>query len=364
MSENTTAIATTERNEIAGFGSSKAFELLMRQAKLISSSTLVPEQFSIFDKNGKLKTREEQSYALSNATIAMEMAGRIGASPLMVCQNLYIVHGRPGWSSQFIIAAINASKKFSPLRFEIGAEEPEKEFSCQVTEWENGKKVTKTVKENIKNRTCVAWATENGTGERLESPPVSLAMAVQEGWFSKNGSKWQTMPELMLRYRAATLFGRLYAPEILMGMRSVEELEDIQDANVSDVTPSVPASKAILEGFGVPESILPENKEPAPPSTENPEADTAPTATDEEVIPVGEEVIPTDKLTFMYLDELSGLTGETQDDLIDTYSKSKYGCLADLMGALNDKTRLTMAYLSDVLVPALKAKVAELQEAA
>jgi hypothetical protein len=362
MSENTTAIATTERNEIAGFGSSKAFELLMRQAKLISSSTLVPEQFSIFDKNGKLKTREEQSYALSNATIAMEMAGRIGASPLMVCQNLYIVHGRPGWSSQFIIAAINASKKFSPLRFEIGAEEPEKEFSCQVTEWENGKKVTKTVKENIKNRTCVAWATENGTGERLESPPVSLAMAVQEGWFSKNGSKWQTMPELMLRYRSATLFGRLYAPELLMGIRSEEELHDI-----IDITPvaNISTSKAaVIEGFGVPESILPENKEPAPPSTENPEADTAPTAKDEEVIPVGEEVIPTDKLTFMYLDELSGLTGETQDDLIDTYSKSKYGCLADLMGALNDKNKLTMAYLSDVLVPALKAKMEELQEAA
>jgi hypothetical protein len=66
----------------------------------------------------------------------------------------------------------------------------------------------------------------------------------------------------------------------------------------------------------------------------------------------------------MYLDELSGLTGETQDDLIDTYSKSKYGCLADLMGALNDKNKLTMAYLSDVLVPALKAKMEELQEAA
>ena len=35
------------------------------------------------------------------------------------------------------------------------------------------------------------------------------------------------MPELMLRYRAATFFGRLYAPDILMGMRTAEELGDI-----------------------------------------------------------------------------------------------------------------------------------------
>ena len=75
-----------------------------------------------------------------------------------------------------------------------------------------------------------------------------------------------------------------------------------------------------------------------------------------------EEVIPADKLVFMYLDELSRMTGETQDDLIDTHSKGKFGCLADLMGALNDKNKLTMAYLNDVLVPALKAKAAEVAE--
>jgi hypothetical protein len=36
------------------------------------------------------------------------------------------------------------------------------------------------------------------------------------------------MPELMMRYRAAAFFGRLYAPEITMGMHSVEEVVDIQ----------------------------------------------------------------------------------------------------------------------------------------
>jgi len=53
-------------------------------------------------------------------------------------------------------------------------------------------------------------------------------MAKAEGWVDKSGSKWKTMPELMMRYRAAAFFGRLYAPEITMGMHSVEEIVDIQ----------------------------------------------------------------------------------------------------------------------------------------
>ena len=52
----------------------------------------------------------------------------------------------------------------------------------------------------------------------------------------KNGSKWQTMPELMLRYRAATFFGRLYAPDILMGMRSDVEVYDEGPGEIAQVT--------------------------------------------------------------------------------------------------------------------------------
>lgn len=135
--------------------------------------------------------------------IAMEMAQRIGASIFSVMQSLYIVHGRPGWSAQFIIAALNSCGRFSPLRFDMVGDGDAK--------------------------TCTAWALEKMTGERLTGPPVSIDMAKKEGWYAKNGSKWQTMPELMLRYRAATFFGRLYAPDILMGMRTAEELHDADD---------------------------------------------------------------------------------------------------------------------------------------
>ena len=166
-----------------------AFEAGQRICKMLSSSSLVPTAYQ-----GNI----------ANTFIALEMATRTGSSPLAVMQNLYIVHGRPGWSAQFVIAALNACGKFSPLRFELTGE---------------GDK-----------RACKAWAIEHGTGERLEGPPVSVEMAKAEGWYSKNGSKWQTMPELMLRYRAATFFGRLYAPDILMGMRTSEELQDSVDS--------------------------------------------------------------------------------------------------------------------------------------
>ena len=35
------------------------------------------------------------------------------------------------------------------------------------------------------------------------------------------------MPELMFQYRAASFFGRLYAPDILKGMQTVDEVKDV-----------------------------------------------------------------------------------------------------------------------------------------
>lgn len=164
----------------------EAFELVQREAKAYASSELVPKEF----RNN-----------IANCVIALNAARQCNANPLAVMQNLYIVHGKPSWSSSFIVAAINSCGRFSALNYRLEGE---------------GKTLS-----------CVAFATEKETGNVLESPKVTMAMAEAEGWISKNGSKWKTMPELMIRYRAATFFGRLYAPEILMGMHTVDEVEDI-----------------------------------------------------------------------------------------------------------------------------------------
>jgi hypothetical protein len=172
----------TELTETAAPLSS--FEMAQRQAKALSASDLVPQQYK-----GNV----------ANTLVALEIANRIGASPLMVMQNLNIIHGRPSWGSSFIIAAINGSGKFTALRF-VGD-------------------LSKGIK---------AVCHEKATGELLEGPTVTMDMAKAEGWLDKAGSKWKTMPELMMRYRAAAFFGRLYAPEITMGMHSTEEVVDIQ----------------------------------------------------------------------------------------------------------------------------------------
>lgn len=192
-SERAGALAPIDSDAIApqtraGFDSAGAFELMQRGARLLASSSLVPQQF--------------QSN-LPNCVIALEMAQRLGASPLMVMQNLYVVHGRPAWSSQFLIACVNQCGRFSALQYEWSGSEGQDNWGCR------------------------AVAVELRTGRQVRGPMITIGQAKKEGWVSKSGSKWQTLPELMLTYRAATFFARTNAPELTMGLPSREEAEDI-----------------------------------------------------------------------------------------------------------------------------------------
>jgi len=176
-----------------GFGSERSFMLTQRAAKLLASSSLVPKGF----QNN-----------IANCVVALNMANRMGADPLMTMQNLYIVHGRPSWSSQFLIATFNTCGRFSALRYR----------------W-TGQAGTDT-------HGCVAYAIELSTGELLEGSEITVGMAKREGWYGKTGSKWQSMPEQMLRYRAAGWFIRAYAPELAMGLHTSEEVADTVEGEV------------------------------------------------------------------------------------------------------------------------------------
>ena len=183
-----------EQKQAALAHSTSYFELIQRKANAFAKSSIVPKQY----QNN-----------VANCVVAMEIANRMDdASPMMVMQNLYIVHGNPAWSAQFIIARVNTCGRFTPLKYRIEGEKDE--------------------------RSCVAYAKDIESGEMLESPEVSIAMAKAEGWYQKNGSKWQTMPDVMLRYRSASFFGKFYAPDILMGMQSVEEQREIIDVTPTD----------------------------------------------------------------------------------------------------------------------------------
>lgn len=167
------------------------YQLQRRKAVDYSKSTLVPDAY-----RGNPP----------NVMIAMEIAQRIGASDLMVMQNLYIVHGRPSWSSQFLIASVNASKRFTPIRFEVVGEDP----------FNKAYKVR-------------AVATDVKTGDECKGAWITWKMIDGEGWEKKTGSKWKTMPEQMFQYRAATFWARVYAPEVSMGILTKEEINDVID---------------------------------------------------------------------------------------------------------------------------------------
>lgn len=176
----------SEITAVSVFQDSGSYQLALSMAQPLANSELVPVSY-----RGKE----------NNCIIALEMAHRIGMSPIVVMNNLNIIHGRQSWGSSFIIALINSCRRFTPLRFKFTGEGTAKK--------------------------CYAYAKAKEDGEIVNGPEVSIAMAVAEGWYNKSGSKWPNMPDLMLSYRAAAFFGRLYCPDILMGLQTTDEIQDV-----------------------------------------------------------------------------------------------------------------------------------------
>jgi hypothetical protein len=271
------------------FDDPKEFAHAQRVAKMLVGSQLMPEHFR-GDEN------------LGSAVIAVDIAFRLRLNPLLVAQQIYMVHGRPGFSAQFVIAVMNTSAKFGKLRYDV-KDQGEKKVTATFTEWLGGQKTRKTAELTIQDQQCTAW-TLDGNNELpkgintlqaareaglavLEGPAVSVEMAVKEGWYVKDGSKWPTMPGLMLRYRAATFFGRLYAPELTMGLPTVDELEDMPPAEPTFTRPvfsqqlerakamqgaNPPSPTLYLEGANPPATSVPK---PPPEITPSPPPEAA-----------------------------------------------------------------------------------------
>ena len=236
----------------------KQFEAMQRMAQMYSSSTIVPETY-----RGNI----------GNCVIAIDMAMRMNANVLMIMQNLYIVKGNPSWSSKFLIATINMSGKYTSLRYRKRVIGKVGKLNYNDTEWDKTKgKNTTVVKEfdgtNIDNIECVAYATEISTGEVLESDPITIEMAIKEGWYTKSGSKWVTMPNLMLTYRAAAFWQRAYCPEISMGFMTKEEAEDIQDAEYEEIKPVDKLQQIAERAAGVQEQPVQQSEESDQPESQ------------------------------------------------------------------------------------------------
>ena len=169
------------------FSTAANFDLAQRMARALASSDLVPAQYR--DK-------------LANCLIALDIAVQRRQSPLTIMQNMVVIQGRPAWSAQYIIASINACGLFTPLRYEWRGAEGNDAWGCR------------------------AFAYDAQNNDRLDGSWITIALAKAEGWYQRTGSKWQTMPEQMLRYRAGAFFGRIYAGHVTLGLPSIEEVAD------------------------------------------------------------------------------------------------------------------------------------------
>ena len=168
-------------------GNPEAMKAVVRMANGLAASSLVPEAY---------QNRPE------NVMVALEYAHRLGASVLAVMQNLDVIYGRPSLRSTFLIGTVNATGRFSPLRWRFQGTEGSDDWGCR------------------------AWAVDLKSGEECVGPLITIGLAKAENWYTRKGTKWQTTPELMLMYRSAGWWTRLYAPEFSLGLHTSDEMED------------------------------------------------------------------------------------------------------------------------------------------
>jgi hypothetical protein len=249
------ALASVEPDHAVDLFSARGFALAQRIATAFAESSAVPATFRRWNekKGPQGSTWVENTAALGNCIVAVETARSVGMSITAVMQQANIIEGKLSWSAQFVIAAINASGRFTPLRFHTRNLGRLKASYREKLGWNKAKSGYdfRDVEVAIENIECIAWALPKGfalpagvfTLEQVraqglpvvESAPVSLKMAVEEGWYGKSGSKWQTeMRSLMLQYRAGAFFGRIHAPDVVMGMgRTTEEVQDMTTVDVA-----------------------------------------------------------------------------------------------------------------------------------
>lgn len=200
---------------VPGYGTASGFVLLQRGAQAISESSMVPDAY-----RGNVP----------NCIVALEMALRMKVSPMLVMQNLHVIKGKPSWSSAFLIGSINGSPRYETVTYRMFGEK------------------------GTDGRGCVASTVDKSTGEVIEGPDVTIAIAKADGWWSRKDSKWPRMPELMLRYRAGAWLVRTVAPEMCMGLPGEDEALDAGNA------PIMPADVVVEPG--APEIVAAEEQKP------------------------------------------------------------------------------------------------------
>lgn len=163
------------------------FENNWEIAERLSKSSLLPDDF---------KGKPE------NTIIALGMSQKMGMDFFTIAQNLHIIRGKLSWSGAFCKTLIEQSGKYTDLDFVYFG------------------------KEGTDDRGCYLEATRIRDGKKIQGNKVTVKLAKDEKWWNTN-SKWRTMTDQMLGYRAAAFFARLYCGEVLNGIMTTEENIDM-----------------------------------------------------------------------------------------------------------------------------------------
>lgn len=136
-----------------------------------------------------------------NVLIAMGLSEKTGIDLFTIMQNLNIIKGRVGWSGSFCKTLIERTGKFTDIEYVYVGEKGKDNFGCYLQ------------------------AIQKSNGKIIKGTTVDMVMVKAENW--DINSKWKTMSEQMLGYRAASFFARLHCPEALSGIYTSEENEDV-----------------------------------------------------------------------------------------------------------------------------------------
>ena len=199
----------------------KKFELEQRKAKAFVATDFFPTHLRKGNETANIGT----------AIIVLDLAQRMNIGALEVAQSIYIIHGKPSFETKFLVARLNSSGLLKG-RLQTIVSPDGNSAHCE--------------------------AIDAQTGQLLKGTTITMEMARREGWLSKNGSKWQTMPELMMKYRAQSFFINEFFPEVKYGLKTSDEAEDIVtfELNEQSKTPPKAGLNELLSSSEKPNSSV------------------------------------------------------------------------------------------------------------
>ncbi|AFC86359.1 recombinase RecT [Frateuria aurantia] len=186
----------------------------MQLAEFMAKSDLLPPH---------LKGRQ------GDCLLVVMQAQRWGMDALSVAQCTSVVHGRLCYEGKLVAAALYSQKAIDGrLHYEISGHG--QDASIVVTGTPRGTGQTQSVSGSVRKWRTITMKKQDG------APPKRVDNA------------WDTIPEDMLVYRGTRQWARRYAPEVMLGVQTPDEVDDtpMQTTVIHSTAASSPAIEPLI----------------------------------------------------------------------------------------------------------------------